>query len=34
MSRNASWATPKIVREPAVLFAPTLEDVVSADPLC
>ncbi len=34
MSRNAYWAKPKIVREPAVMFAPTLDDVFSADHLC
>ena len=34
MSRNEYWAKPKIVREQAVMFAPTLDDVVSADHLC
>ena len=29
MSRNEYWAKPKIVREQAVLFAPTLDDVVA-----
>ena len=31
MSRNEYWAKPKIVREQAVLFAPTLDDVISED---
>ena len=31
MSRSEYWAKPKVVREQAVLFAPTLDDVVSAD---
>ena len=31
MSRNEYWAKPKIVREQAVMFAPTLDEVVSAD---
>ena len=34
MSRNESWAKPEIVREQAVMFAPTLDDVVSADHQC
>ena len=34
MSRNEYWAKPQIVREQAVMFAPTLDDVVSADHLC
>ena len=31
MSRNEYWAKAKIVREQAVLFAPTLDEVVSTD---
>lgn len=31
MSRNEYWAKAKIVREQAVLFSPTLDDVVSPD---
>ena len=34
LSRNEYWAKPKIVREQAVMFAPTLDEVVSADHLC
>ncbi len=34
MSRNEYWANPKIVREQAVMFAATLDGVVSADHLC
>lgn len=31
MSRNEYWAKPKIVREQAMMFAPTLDDVISED---
>lgn len=31
MSRNEYWAKPKVVREQAVMFAPTLDDVISED---
>ena len=31
MSCSEYWAKPKVVREQAVLFAPTLDDMISAD---
>ena len=31
MGRSGYWAKPKIVREQAVLFSPTLDDVISGD---
>ena len=34
MSRNEYWVKPKIVREQAMMFALTLDDVVSEDHLC
>ena len=29
MSRDRYWAKPKVVRHQAVLFAPTLDDMIS-----
>ena len=31
MSSSEYWAKPKVVREQTILFAPTLDDMVSAD---